>query len=411
MKKRNMSTLALLTFASAFTVGCSKKEEVSQEVVPEVKEETKEEVSNITNIEKASFKSISELRSYSKKVTSEFSKFLTSNKIENVVAEDSSIVANKKMTYEKYTKNFNQLAYTQVTTNYNDGVGYLKTGIKLNFHMEETMSTSNNFAKAIFKIVSKYNSNITEEQFNEELKIATSDPTLHSDYSFDLGVEGVSLNIYSKPDVNERELVLSIRQELEFPKAEDFLKEYKTVKEFKDDSIKLIEDINKKVFLTNEALINSYVGKAESVEIKVNSVESNETTSFAQSFDIEYNAKGIDSIPDELVNCIYESIESLMTKEKLSKIISTDDLKAYLKSLEMYSGLHTTGSLIDETGEVIQPNSLPLLDGIIELSVGFEPVQSQETELDENSASIKKYNNYIKIKVNVPVKAEGVKSL
>lgn len=411
MKKRNMSTLALLTFASAFTVGCSKKEEVSQEVVPEVKEETKEEVSNITNIEKASFKSISELRSYSKKVTSEFSKFLTSNKIENVVAEDSSIVANKKMTYEKYTKNFNQLAYTQVTTNYNDGVGYLKTGIKLNFHMEETMSTSNNFAKAIFKIVSKYNSNITEEQFNEELKIATSDPTLHSDYSFDLGVEGVSLNIYSKPDVNERELVLSIRQELEFPKAEDFLKEYKTVKEFKDDSIKLIEDINKKVFLTNEALINSYVGKAESVEIKVNSVESNETTSFAQSFDIEYNAKGIDSIPDELVNCIYESIESLMTKEKLSKIISTDDLKAYLKSLEMYSGLHTTGSLIDETGEVIQPNSLPLLDGIIELSVGFIPVQSQETELDENSASIKKYNNYIKIKVNVPVKAEGVKSL
>lgn len=411
MKKRNIPTLALLAFASTFAVGCSKKEDAPKETAPEIKEEVKEEIVQIINVEKASFNNISELRNFSKKSTSEFSKFLSSNNIANVLATDGSIVTNKNMTYEKYTKNFNQLAYAQITTNYDDGVGYLKSGIKINFHMEETMSTSNNFAKAIFTIVNKHNPNITEEQFNEELKKATSDSTLHTDYSFDLGITGMSLNVYSKPDINERELVLSIRQELEFPKAEEFLKEYKTVKEFKDDSVKLVEDINKKVSLANETLKNAYVGKADSVELKVNSVESNESTAFSQSLDIEYNAKSIDTIPDEAINAIYDCIESLMTKEKLSKIISADDLKAYLKSLEIYSGLHTTGSLIDETGEAIQINSLPLLNGIIELSVGFEPVESQEIEADENSTSINKYNNYIKVKVSIPIQAEGIKSL
>lgn len=411
MKKRNIPTLVLLTFATSFAVGCSKKES-PQETAPEIKEEAKQEESvQIINIEKVSFKDLNELRNFSKKSTSGFSKFLSSNKIENILAADGSIVTNKNMTYEKYTKNFNQLAYTQVITNYNDGVGYLKSGIKINFHMEETMSTSNNFAKAIFTIVNKHNPNITEEVFNEELKKATSDPTSISDYSFDLGITGMSLNVYSKPDINERELTLNIRQELEFPKADEFLKEYKTVKEFKDDSAKLIEDINKKVSAINETLKNSYVGKAESVEIKANSIESNETTSFSQSFELEYNAKSIDIIPDEVVNGIYECIEMLMTKDKLSKIISADDLKAYLKSLEIYSGLHTTGALIDETGEAIQTNSLPFLDGIIELSIGFEPVISEENETDENSSSTKKYNNYIKVKVNIPVQAEGIKSL
>lgn len=410
MKKRNVSALALLAFATTLSVGCSKKEDKPQEAAPEVKEEVKEEV-QILNIEKASFNTISELRNFSKKSTSDFSKFLSSNKIENVVAADGSIAINKSMTYEKYTKNFNQLAYTQITNNYDDGVGYLKSGIKLNFHMEETLSTSNNFAKAIFTIVNKHNPNITEEQFNEELKKATSDPTLHTDHSFDLGIEGITLNVYSKPDINERELVLSIRQELEFPKTEEFLKEYKTVKEFKDDSAKLSEDINKKISLLNDTLKNSYVGKSKSVDINVNSVEWNETTSFSQSFDIEYNAKEIDTIPDAAINGIYECIEMLMSKEKLSKIISADDLKAYLKSLEIYSGLHTTGSLVDETGEAIQINSLPFLTGIIELNVGFKPVQAREDENDENSTTVKKYNNYIKVKVSIPVKAEGISSL
>ena len=156
---------------------------------------------------------------------------------------------------------------------------------------------------------------------------------------------------------------------------------------------------------------NSYIGKCDSIDIKVNSFESNETTSFAQSVDIEYNAKGIETIADEAVNGLYECIESLITKEKLSKIISADDLKSYLKSLEVYSGLHTSGSIIDETGEAIQANSLPFLDGIIELSVGFEPVVSNEINTDENSTIIKKYNNYIRLKLNIPIKAEGIDSL
>lgn len=411
MKKRNISILTMLAFTTAFTVGCSnKQEEKPQQAAPEANNETKEEI-KIIDIEKASFENISELRNFSKKSTSDFSKFLTSNRIENVVAADGSIATNKNMTYEKYTKNYNQLAYTQITNNYDEGVGYLKSGIKINFHMEETMSTSNNFAKAIFAIINNYNPTITEEGFNEELAKATSDPTSLSDYSFNLGVNGITLNVYSKPDANERELVLSIRQELEFPKAEEFIKEYKTVKEFKEDSAKLAEDINKKISLLNDALKNSYTGKAKSVDIKVNSVDWNDTTSFAQSLDIEYNAKSIDTIPDSAVNGIYECIEAIISKEKLSKIISADDLKAYLKSLELYSGMNTTGSLIDETGEAIQINSLPFLNGIIELNVGFELAASSTSETDENSANIRKYNNYIKVKVNVPVQAEGIKSL
>ena len=412
MRKTKIPTLALIAFATTLSVGCSKKEEKPQEVAPEVKEDVKEEKEiAVTNIEKASFANISELRNFSKKSTSDFSKFLTNNKIENVLSSDGSLVTIKNMTYEKYTKDFNQLAYTHISTNYNDGTGYLKSGIKLNFHLQEQIDTTNNFAKAIFTIVNKHNPNITEEQFNENLKNATSDSTVHTDYSFDLGVSGMSLNIYTKPDKNERELVLSIRQELEFPKSEEFLKEYKTVKEFKDDSAKLSEDIKSKVSKINETLKNSYIGKCDSIDIKVNSFESNETTSFAQSVDIEYNAKGIETIADEAVNGLYECIESLITKEKLSKIISADDLKSYLKSLEVYSGLHTSGSIIDETGEAIQANSLPFLDGIIELSVGFEPVVSNEINTDENSTIIKKYNNYIRLKLNIPIKAEGIDSL
>ena len=412
MKNKRISTIALLAMATTFSVGCSKKEEKPKEVAPEIKEEkeTVKEV-QILNIEKATFKDLNELRNFSKKSTSDFSKFLTSNKIDNVTAQDGSIAINKNMTYEKYTKNFNQLAYTQVINNYDEGIGYLESGVKLNFHMEETLSTSNNFAKAIFKIVNKHNPNITEEVFNEELNKATSDPTSTVDHSFNLDIEGMSLNVLSKPDVNERELVLSIRQELEFPKAEEFIKEYKTVKEFKEDSAKLSEDITKKISLLNDTLKNAYVGKADSINVNVNSTEWNETTSFNQTLELEYNGKGIDTIPDSLVTGIYEAIESIMSKEKLSKIISADDLKAYLKSLEIYSGLHTTGSLIDETGEAIQVNSLPFLNGIFELNVGFEPVQSKESESDENSTSIKKYNNYIKVKVNIPVKAEGITSL
>ena len=411
MINKRIPAIALVAFATTFAVGCNKKEETPKE---EVQQTVKEEKVKIINIEKASFKDLTELRNFSKTATSDFGKFLSSNKIDNVVSQDGSIAINKNMTYEKYTKEFNQLAYTHISTNFENGTGYLKTGLKLNFHMEETLNVDNTFAKAIFKIISKYNPGITEEAFNEELKSATSDPTNTSDYQFDLNIEGITLNIYSKPDMNEKELTLSIRQELEFPKTEELIKEYKTVKEFKDDSVKLSEDLAKKIEALNETLKNAYVGKSKEIEVKLKSIESNESSSFSQSVELEYNAKEIESIPDELLNGLYETIESLISKEKLSKIISSDDLKSYLKSLEVYSGLHTIGTLIDETGEAIQPNSLPFFDGIVELSVGFTPSEkkdSEENTEDKNNSKIKKYDNFIKLKIVVPVKAEGITSL
>lgn len=413
MINKRIPAIALLAFATTFTVGCGKKE---KEEAPktEVQQPAKEEKIEIINIKKASFKDLTELRNFSKTATSNFGKFLSTSRIDNVVSQDGSIAVNKNMTYEKYTKDFNQLAYTHIATNFEDGTGYLKTGLKINFHMEETLSTENTFAKAIFKIINKHNPGITEEAFNEELKSATSDPTSTSDHQFNLKIEGMTLNVYSKPDTNERELTLSIRQELEFPKAEELVKEYKTVKEFKEDSAKLSADLTNKINALNETLKNAYVGKSKDIELDLNSIESNDTTAFSQSMELKYNATEIESIPDELLNCLYESIESLVSKEKLSKIISPDDLKAYLKSLEVYSGLKTTGTLIDETGEAIKPNSLPFPNGIIELSVGFTPSQikdSEETADDKNSTTIKKYNNFIELKIVVPVKAEGIKSL
>ena len=200
MRKTKIPTLALIAFATTLSVGCSKKEEKPQEVAPEVKEDVKEEKEiAVTNIEKASFANISELRNFSKKSTSDFSKFLTNNKIENVLSSDGSLVTIKNMTYEKYTKDFNQLAYTHISTNYNDGTGYLKSGIKLNFHLQEQIDTTNNFAKAIFTIVNKHNPNITEEQFNENLKNATSDSTVHTDYSFE------SCSVLDMPEYGMRE--------------------------------------------------------------------------------------------------------------------------------------------------------------------------------------------------------------
>lgn len=418
MMNKRIPVVAILAFTSAFAVGCSKKETPKEEVTEtETQKVVKEEKVVVQHIEKISFKDFTELKKFSKKNTSDFGKFLSANKIDNTVSSDGTIAINKNMTYEKYTKNFNQLAYTHIQTNFENGTGYLKTGIKFNFHLEETLSTQNNFAKAIFTIVNKHNPKITEEDFNAQLKSATSDPTNTSDYQFDLGINGMSLNVYTKTDINERELVLSVRQEIEFPQVEEIIKEYKTVKEFKEDSEKLSVSVSDKIVALNETLKNAYVGKCDSIKVELKSIEANDSSSFAQSAELEYKAEKIDSIPDELVNGLYETIESIISKEILSKIISSDDLKAYLKSLEVYTGLHTSGSLIDETGEAINPNSLPIFNGIIDLSIGLEHSESdnketsEESTKDENSNNIKKYNQYIKLKVNIPVKAEGITSL
>ena len=418
MINKRIPVIAMLAFTTTFAVGCKKKEVVQEDTTTQTQTPAKEETVTVQHIEKASFKDLAELKNFSKKNTSDFGKFLSANKIDNIVSNDGTIAVNKNMTYEKYTKYFNQLAYTHIETNFEDGTGYLKTGIKLNFHLEEALSTQNNFAKTIFTIVNKHNPGITEESFNNQLNSATSDASNTSDYQFDLGINGMSLNVYTKPDANERELVLSVRQELEFPKSEEMIKEYKTVKEFKEDSQKLSTDMTDKIEALNKTLKNAYVGKCDSIEVKLNSININDSTSFAQSAEIEYIANKIESLPDELITGLYDSIETIISKEKLSKIISKDDLKAYLKSLEVYSGLHTTGSLIDETGEAINPNSLPFFNGIVDLSIGFENANdsnntetSEETTKDENANTVNKYNTYIKLTVNIPVKAEGITSL
>lgn len=417
MINKRIPIIAVLAFTTTFMVGCKKNEAVKKEDTVTQTQTTEKEKIVIQHVEKVTFKDLTELKNFSKKNTSDFGKFLSSNNIDNTISTDGSIAINKNMTYEKYTKEFNQLAYTHIENNFKNGTGYLKTGIKFNFHLEETLNTQNNFAKAIFTIVNTHNPAITEEDFNNQLISATSDKTNISDYQFDLGINGMSLNIYTKPDINEREFVLSVRQELEFPSPEEMIKEYKTVKEFKEYSDKLSINITDKIAALNEKLKNAYVGKCDSIEVELNSTEINVSSSFAQKFGIKYNAKNIDSIPNELIDGLYETIETVITKEKLSKIISKDDLKAYLKSLEIYSGLHTTGSPIDETGEIISPNSLPIFDGIIDLSIGFENViknnknESEETSNDKNKNNINKYNTYIEMVINIPVKAEGITSL
>ena len=227
MFKKKISLLTFIILASSLSVACGKKEEVKEDVSIE-KTENKEELneeSKKLSIDKTSFKDLAELKSFSKTKIKEFENILKSNKIDYASSSDNSLIINKNMTYEKYTKEFNQLAYTQISKNYETGNGYLKTGIKLNVHIQEQVSIENNFVKAMLDVIKIYNPEINEEDFNEEIKKATEKADAISDKDITTGVEGIVVKVYSKPDVNEREIVLSIRQELEFPIVESLLKE------------------------------------------------------------------------------------------------------------------------------------------------------------------------------------------
>lgn len=414
--KKKISLLAFLILASSLSVACGKKDEIKEDTTiekTENKDELNEESENLS-IDKKIFKDLAELKSFSKTKVKEFENVLKSNKIDYVSSSDNSLIINKNMTYEKYTKEFNQLAYTQISTNYESGNGYLKTGLKLNIHMQEQVSIEHNFIKAMFDVIKIYNPNISEKIFNEEIKRATESSDDISDKDIATGVEGITVKVYSKPDVNEREIVLSIRQELEFPIVDSLIKEYKTVQEFKDDSAKLDTSIKEKVDRINEVLKNSYIGKYKEIGVKVNQFNADYTSTFNQSLDIEYKATGITGLQDEMLNGLYELIEDIITKEKLSKILTLDEFKSYVKGLEIYSGAHTTGSIIDELGDAIEPNKLPFISEV-GLSISYTPSQLEEHKdevvEDKNKDSINIYDSIIKLIVTIPVKAEGITSL
>ena len=441
MINKKIPVVALVALTTSLSVGCSKKTE-TQENTSNIENTNKENVVSTKHIQKSTFKDLGELKTFSKNVTSEFSEFLAKNSIENIVSPDGTLTVNTKMSYEKYTKNYSQLAYTKVETDFNTGTGYLKSGIKVNFHIDETLTLENNFAKAIFTIVNAYNPVITEKQFAEELINATSNSSSTSDYQFNLGINGITLNMRTN-DNNERELALSIRQEIEFPKATELIKEYKTVKEFKEDSEKLPLKMEEKVGQLNEKLNTLYGGSSDSINLTLNSIDSNTSDDFGQSLEVEYNAENINFLPKELLNGLYEIVEEMISKEKLSKIITLDEFKAYFESLYVYSGVKTSDTLMDENGEPIVINSLPLFDGIIDLSVNLKHHTKEEskedntesTTEDSNESSIEenanskdenskneenntsnnnpsnkqdKYDMYIKINLNIPVMAEGV---
>lgn len=415
MFKYKISTVALLILASSLSVACSNKEGVKENTSIEktTKEETVE-VPKSLSIDKVSFKNLQELNSFSKTKIKEFENILKSNKIDYVSASDNSLIINKSMTYEKYTKEFNQLAYTQISKNYEDGSGYLKTGLKLNIHIQEQVSIENNFIKAMFDVIKLYNPNISEKEFNEEIKNATSSSDDISDKDITTGVDGITIKVYSKPDVNEREIILSIRQQLEMPKLEELVKEYKTVQEFKDDSIKLELLINQKVEKLNEVLKNSYIGKYKEIGVSVKKF-STDYSSFSQSLDVEYKATEITGLQEEMLTGLYELIENVIGKENISKILTVDEFKAYVKSLEIYAGAHTTGSVIDELGDVIEPNKLPFISEV-GLSISYTPSVinnkgSIEIEEDKNKDLINIYDSIINLVITIPVKAEGITSL
>lgn len=418
MFKKKISVIAFLILASSLSVACGKKEQIENDTTiekTENKQELNKENENLS-IDKLSFKNLSELKSFSKTKTKEFENVLKSNKIDYVSASDNSLVVNKSMTYEKYTKEFNQLAYTQVVTDYENGTGYLKTGLKLNVHMQEQVSTENKFVKAMFDVVKIYNPNINEETFNDEIKKSTASVDDITDKDINTGVEGVVIKVYSKTDTNEREIVLSIRQELEFPSVETLTKEYKTVQEFKDDSVKLQDSLVQKVNRINEILKNSYIGKYKDINVKINEFNTVYTPKFNQTLEVEYNATSITGLQDELLSGLYELIEDIMTKEKLSKVMALDEFKSYVKSLEIYSGAHTTGSLVDELGDAIEPNKLPFLSEV-QLSISYTPSKLEQSnniddsETDKNANVINVYDSMIKLIVSMPIKAEGIDSL
>lgn len=413
MLNKKISLMALIVLSASLTVACGKKEEPKQEPVIE-KVEQKEEVVKELAIEKVKFKDLAELKSFSKVQMKNFENILKSNRIDFVSAPDGTLVINKNMSYEKYTKEFNQLAYSHISKDFETGAGYLKTGIKLNIHMQEQVSLDNNFVKAMFDIVKLYNPNINEENFNNEIKTATGNPNSMSDSDITTDVKGITIKVYSNPDTNEREIVLSLRQDLEIPKSNHLLKQYKTVQEFKDDSVTLKESTEGKIARLNEVLKNTYINKYKDLEIALVSYNPN-YSQFAQSMEIEYTGAQITGLQDEFLAGIYEIIEDVFTKEQVAKIISADDFKAYFKSLEVYAGAFTTGSVIDEMGEAINPNKLPFLSEV-ELSMSFKLSNSknstgEEFIEDKNEDAIKLYDTKINLKLNIPVKAEGITSL
>lgn len=416
MLNKKISLMAIILLSSSLVVACGKKEEapVKEEPVIEKTEPIKEEAPKEIALNKVTFKDNSELKSFSKTQMKTFENILKNNRIDVVSAPDSTLVVNKNMTYEKYTKEFNQLAYAHISKDYETGLGYLKGGIKYNVHMQEKISIENNFIKAMLDVIKIYNPNIDEEKFNNDIMTATGNPNSVADTNIETGVKGITLKVYANPDTNEREIALSLRQDLEFPKIKSLLKQYKTVQEFKDDSTKLQETLNQKIGRLNEVLKNTYIGKFKDLELLMTAYNPN-FEQFAQSVELEYKGNQITGLQNEFLDGLYEIICDVLTKEQVSKIISLEDFRAYFKSLEVYAGAFTTGSVIDEMGEAITPNKLPFLSEV-ELSMSFKTSNGtiptpEGTPEDKNKEEIKLYDAKINVKINVPIKAEGVTSL
>lgn len=417
MFKKKISLIAFLILASSLSVACTKKEEIKEQANPIEKVEVEEP--KIYKIEKASFKNLSELKSFSQNQIKSFEGVLKANKIDYVKAGDNSLIINENMTYEKYTKEFNQLAYTQISTNYDSGTGYLKTGLKLNIHLEEQVSTENNFVKAMFDTIKLYNPDYNEEEFNTQIKSATSNPDDLTDKDIITNIEGIVVKVYSNASTNEREIVLSIRQDLELPELKELEKSYKTVLDFKNDSATINETAIQKIERLNEVLKNSYIGKYKDVNVVLKSFESNETTSFNQSIELEYTGSQVTELQDEMLETYYELLELVLTKNNINSLLTKEEFKEYIKGLAVYTGAYTSGSVINELGEAIEPNKLPFLKEVsVSISFNKSQVDEQSTGLntvesteDKNANLIKLYDSVLNLKVSIPVKAEGISSL
>lgn len=409
MNKKNISKLMFLILISSMSVACNKiesKDEVSVENLTDSKD-TNKEIETLA-LDKKEFKDFKELKSFSETKIKEFENILKNNKIEYFSAEDSSLIINKHMTYEKYTKNFNQLAYTQISNDYERASGYLKTGLKLNVHLQEEVSIENNFIKAMYDVVKLYNPNIDEKSFNKEIKNATSSADDLSDKTIETGVDGIVIKVYSNVSTNEREIVLSLRQELQLPELKQITKEYKTVQEFKDDSEKLALSIKEKVDSLNITLNNSYIGKFKELSVKIKKFDVNFSSDFYQGVELEYTGVAINGLQEEMLIAFYETMEEILKKDNLANVITLNEFKAYLKGLEIYSGAYTGGILVDELGYTIEPNKLPFLTEV-GLSMSYLPYTNNT--VGEINNDMNAFDSVIKFTINVPVKAEGITNL
>lgn len=416
-KIKMLSAITLITVLAL--IGCSKKEDnlISQ---------NNQHISQIENIQKESNENIIDILSTNivyandiefikgtKKITSQFSRWLNKYNIENKIALDGYSVQNTNTDFEENNINYKRQVYLDTIDN-----NEYKVNLVYENHIQEPYSKDNEFIKLVYDVVKTYNEGLSIDDFTHELNSYVNKEI--ETLSFDNQV--VRINISNKNTT--KHLSMAFEREIEDIIQESPKKEYATIKDFINDSNEFankIKEKSDKLSALGESAFN--IGGKDAINWDLKNeiyMMANLDGELYQQINVDidigsYNESGV-SLKDEALELVYSVLEDVYGDE-LKQYYTLEDFKNIAKSntKSKLSSMDSPDEITNTTlhmpylveGELGISNTLDSKE-FAKDDLYYSVDSDQKIAILETFDSVVLSNGWLRLEIKIPVVAEGI---